>query len=561
MEFRTRRNAALITAALCAAGAVAGCGGGDGKDGGDGRDGDTAAGPGKLTVLTPPAKGEVDRVTWALPTGEPTTLDPARTGDLSSGTVVSNLCEGLMQVQPDFSVKPNLAESYDQPDPRTLVFTLRDGVTFWDGSTMTADDVGASLKRHTDPKVQGIAASAFLRVASIRATGPREVTVKFKEPDAAFLSLMAGVAGVVNQKAATAKAGKEYGTPRGGLMCTGPFELDRWAAGESIQISANERYWNADLKPKVKQLTFRFIPDSSTLTSALLSGEVDGSYNAPVGSLTALAKSPAGTLYQGPSSASVSFGPTRPTGPAADPRVREALDLSIDKEAFVKNVLRGAGEPLKTFTPPFVYAGSPEKAIYQAGYDALPDNLKPDPERAKQLIADAKPAKTPLTIGIAAGDQLSLQVATIVQAAGKGLGLTMKIKQLQATEFSALFYDASKRADLDFVATTGYIEVPSVLTYAPLFVLPQPAGLFNWSDYDNPTATKEIAAAQTATDPKELAEHFVKAQAAYAPDRLQVSLAVEYERLFLSKKLTGPPASFSYISSPWAARLGASGQP
>lgn len=559
MEFRSRRAAALMTAALVAGGAVAGCGGDSNDDRADGAP--NAAGS-KLTVLTPPATGEVDRVTWALATGEPTTLDPARTGDSSSSIVVANLCESLMQVQPDFSLKPGLAEKVDQRDPTTLVLDLRDGVTFWDGEKLTADDVVASLKRNTDPQVQGIAAAAFMSVASIRKTGPLQVTVKFKRPDSAFLPALAGIAGAVSQEAFAKQAGKAYGTPGGSLMCTGPFKLDAWKPGESIVISANDAYWNAALKPKVKTLQFRFIPDSSTLTSALLSGEVDGAYNAPVGSVSALRKSDKGTLYLGPSTASVSFGPTRDSGPAADPRVREALDLAIDKEAFVENVLRGAGEPLKTFTPPYVYAGSPAKAIYQAGYDALPDNRKPDLDRAKQLIAQAKPGKQPLTIVIPAGDQLSLQVATILQAAGKSLGLTMKIKQLQATEFSAFFYDPSKRAGTDFVATTGYIDTPSVLNYAPLFVRPaERGGLFNWSGYENPEAEQALTAAQAELDPAKSAEHFVAAQAAYAPDRLQVSLAVSYERLFLNDRLTGVPASFSYIASPWAARLGASGKP
>lgn len=559
MELRTRRGAALITAALVAGAGIAGCGGGSDDDGGEAA---PNAAAGKLTTLTPAATGEVDRVTWALATGEPTTLDPARTGDASPSIVGANLCESLMQVQPDFGLEPNLAEQVDQRDPTTLVLDIRDGVTFWDGEKLTADDVVYSLKRNTDPKVQGIAAAVFLSVASIEKTGPLQVTIKFKRPDSAFLPALGGIAGAISQEAFAEQAGKGYGTPAGGVMCTGPFKLDTWTPGESITISANDAYWNPDLRPKVKTLQFRFIPDSSTLTSALLAGEVDGAYNAPVGSLGALRKSDKGTLYLGPSTASVSFGPTRDSGPAADPRVREALDLAIDKEAFVKNVLRGAGEPLKTFTPPYVYAGSPAKAIYQAGYDALPDNRRPDLERAKQLIADAKVGKTPMTIAIAAGDQLSLQVATILQAAGKGLGLTMKIKQFQATEFSAFFYDPSKRAGTDFVATTGYISNPSVLDYAPLFVRPADrGGLFNWSAYENPEAEQALNAAQAELDPAKSAEHFVKAQASYAPDRLQVSLAVSYERLFLSKRLTGPPASLSYISSPWAARLGASGRP
>lgn len=555
MEFRSRSTTALMTAALVACLAAAGCGGADTKD--DAGGGDAKGAAPKLTTLTPAAKGTLDKVTWAIADGEPTTIDPIKTGDAPSSTVVANMCDNLLRLQPDFSVQPGLAEKIDQPDPKTLVLHIREGVKFWDGTPLTADDVVYSMKRNSDPSQQPVNPAAYELVKSITKTGPLTVTVKFREHDAVFLDGIAGVAGAINQKAFAQKAGKAYGTSQGGVMCTGPFAFDGWRSGESIKLKANDDYWDASLRPKVKNIEFRFISDSSTLTSALLSGEIDGAYEAPVGSTSALSKSSAGTLYTGPSSASVSFGPTRDTGPAADPRVRRALDLSIDKVAFVKNVLRGAGTPLKTFTPPFVFEGSEAKDIYAAGYAALPDNAKPDLDEAKRLIAEAKPADQPIVMATAAGNQLTLQVATIVQAAGKALGLDIKIRQLQPTEFGQLFYNPDKRQGIDFVATTGYFDVPSVLTYAPLFAIK--GGIFNWSGYDDPTVTKELMAARAETDRQASARHFVKAQEIFGPADLQVSLAVAYERLFLNKRVTGVPASFAYISSPWAARLGAAG--
>jgi peptide/nickel transport system substrate-binding protein len=554
MESWKRRRAVPMIAALVAAStAVAGCGGSSNSDANP-----TATTKAtELTTLTPAPKGTLDKVTWAIADGEPTSIDPIHTGDAPSSTVVANLCDNLLQLQPDFSVKPGLAEKIDQPDPKTAVIHLRSGVTFWDGTALTADDVVYSMQRNMDPKLQSASAPAFRFVKSVGKTGPLEVTVRFRQHDSVFLDGMAGVAGAVVEKAFTEKAGKGAGTAKGGIMCTGPFKLVRWDSGESLTMAANDAYWNAALRPKVTSINFRFVGNSSTLTSALLSGEIDGSYEAPVGSTSALSRSSAGTLYTGPSSASVSFGPTRDSGPAADPRVRRALDLSIDKNAFVKNVLRGAGTPLKTFTPPFVTEGSPAKATYAAGYAALPDNAKPDLEQAKKLIAEAKPGSAPMVIATAAGNQLTLQVSTIVRAAGKALGLNIKIKQLQPTEFGQLFYDPSKRQGIDFVATTGYFDVPSPLTYAPLFALK--GGLFNWSGYSDPTVAKELAAATAATDPQESAKHFVAAQAIFGPADLQVSLAVAYERLFMNKRITGAPASFAYISSPWAARLGAAG--
>jgi peptide/nickel transport system substrate-binding protein len=556
MGFGARQVATVAVTLSCVLG-VSACGG-SGSSGSQTGSGSTSGSPSaqmKLTTLTPAAKGTVADVTWGLATGEPTTLDPIKTGDYSPNTVVENLCDNLLQLQPDFSIKPGLAERYLQPNPTTVVLDIRPGVKFWDGHALTAADVVYSLKRTASPTDGSVNGSEFASVKSITQTEPLQVTIKFKAPDSGFKAAMASVTGAITEQAYTEQEGKRFGTPEGGVMCTGPFKLVKWTAGQQIQLTANDDYWDKALRPKVKNLTFKFFTDSSTLTSALLSGEVDGAYEAPVGSTKAFENSSVGKLYTGPSTASVSFGPTTATGPAANPLVRQALDLAINKEAFINNDLDGEGARVKTFTPPYVYAGLAAKKIYQAGYNALPNDLTPNLTEARKLIKEAHPGKAALVIAIPAGDQLSLEEASIIQAAGQSIGLNMSIKQLQPTAFSNLFYSASERAGTAFVATSGYIETPSPLYYAPLFALS--SGPFNWSHYSNPTVTKYLNAAEAATNETASAEDFVKAQAAFAPARLQVSLAVEYERLFMNDKITGAPASFAYISSPWAARLGA----
>lgn len=546
-----RRTHGVLAAACAVAGlAMAGCGSSDSGDGRSTGGGDSAP---KLVEALPAGRGPVDLVRWALPSGEPTTIDPMKSGSNSELIVVGNLCENLLRLQSDFSAAPGLATRAEWRDRTTFVIDLRPGVRFWDGAAMTADDVVYSMKRNTDPAVQGVNSSSYQRVRSIQRTGPLQVTVTFREPDAQFRNAMAGVAGAVVEKAYAERVGRAFGTAAGGLSCTGPFELVRWSPGEKIDIARNDGYWGE--APQVGTLEFRFLTDTSTLTSALLAGEVDGVFDAPVASASALARSTEGTLYAGPSTASVTFGPTTDQGPAADPKVRAALDLAIDKQAFVRTVLRGYGEPVKTFTPPFAWSGLPGRETYREGYDRLPDNAE-DLDEAKRLIAEARPEKKSLVFVTQAGDALLLQTATILQAAARELGFDARIKQLQGTEFSALFYDRSKRQAVDFVITTGYIEVPGALYYAPLFAIP--GGLFNWSGYDNPEVTRDLEAARSSIDPEETARLFTQAQAIYGPDRLQVPLGLSYQRLFLNNRLTGATVSMAYISSPWAAELGAS---
>jgi peptide/nickel transport system substrate-binding protein len=540
---------ALAASALAMSVAVAGCGGSSGADG------KPAAGEKiELTGTTPAATGDVDSVTWALPAGEPASLDPARTGDYSANTVVTNLCESLLRLNPDYSTAPGLASAVTQKDATTVVITLRDHVTFWDGAALTADDVVYSLKRNLDPKLASFSAHVFTNVASIDKTGPLEVTVRFRRPDVQFVPDLAGVPGAIIQEKYATKAAAGFGTASGGLMCTGPFRLDGWQSGQKITLKRNDGYWDTARKAKAGTFQFVFLTDSSTLTSALLSGEVDGVYGAPAGSIAALRKASTGTLYFGASTETFSLGAVAADGPAADPRIRQALDLAIDKNSFVLSVLKGAGEPLKTFTPPLAWSGSPAKSVYDAGYAALPDTSKADLAKAKQLVAEAAPSRKDLVIALPAGDQSLLQTATIAQAAAQQIGLAMTIKQLQPAEFSAIFYDPARRKAIDFIATTGYLEVPGALYYAPGFVLK--GATFNWTGYDNPEVTKGILEAVSATDPTVSAQAFVAAQALFGPAKLQITLAESYNRLFLNKRITGAPASFSYISSAWAAQVG-----
>ncbi|MEV4031631.1 ABC transporter substrate-binding protein [Streptomyces umbrinus] len=508
-------------------------------------------GPIELTTAMPPAKTSVDLVKWALPFGEPLSLDPSKAFGESEETVVANLCESVLRMAPDNAVRPGLATSADWVNRTTFVIKVRPGVKFWDGTPMTAADVAYSLKRNIDPKVQSSYAGAYRMVSGIRKTGPMQVTIDFRQHDAQFRNALASYSGAVMQKRFTEKIGRGIGTPAGGLMCTGPYKLVKWSPGDRITVTGNDTYWGG--APKVRTLDFQFITDSSTLTSALLAGEVDGAFNAPVESVKAFQNSDQGELVTGPSSSFVGFFPTTARGPAADPRVRQALNLSLDKKAFIDNVLLGYGKPLKTMTPPIVWEGIPGHEIYRTAYDRLPGN-EPDLDRAKALIAEAKPAKKKLVFAMKGGDTLALQAATLIQAAARELGFDAKIRTLQPTDFDAFFFDASKRASVDFVVSPGWIEVPGALYYAPEYALQD--GVFNYSKYNDPQVTKLLESARTSTDPDETARLFSQAQAKFTEANLFVPLANTYVRVFINKHLTGVTTSSAFHTSPWAAQLG-----
>jgi len=545
-----RKTTALLTV-TAAVTLVAGCGG----NGNSGESTKAMEPPTDASATTPPGKGPVDSINWALSSGEPTTLDPVKTGDYSPNTVLMNVCEPLLRMNADYSTSPGLAESWTQT-PTSIVYKLRPGVKFSNGKPMTADDVAGSLKRNMDPATDPINGDFFTSVKSIDATGPLEVTVTMNKPDILFAEGMSTEFGDIVDVADATAAGASYGTASHPPICTGPYKVASWNAGSSITLQARDDYWDTKLQPMVKTVNFKFLEDTSTLTSALLSGEIDGTYEAPSTSFDTLQKTDAGKLYLGPSTQVFNLSPANPETPMAKTELAQALDKAIDRAAIVKNVWHGAGTPNRAVIPPSSFGKGPGAAVFQKAYDALPDNSRPDIEGAKALVAKVgAPSKT-MTLALPAGDQSQLQIATFVQASAKSIGLNFDLKQMPATEFSSLFYDASKRKDVDLVLSAGYVEVPDPLSYA-ILLFPKDA-LFNWTGFDNPQVDADIAKARQETDPAASARAYVDAQAIWEAQKQRVPIGTPYERLFMNKRITGAPASFAYINMPWAAMIGAS---
>lgn len=179
------------------------------------------------------------------------------------------------------------------------MYTLRDGVTFWDDTPLTAGDVVYSLGRQVGADSSTYWADYFTNVASVEKTGDNQVTVKLTQPDALFEQGMSSAAGAIVSKAAAEAAGEKFGTPQGGMLCTGPFKLASWEPGKAINLEKNENYWDADLIPKVEKLSFSFIADESTAINALRSGDVDGQF---------LYLPPAGLSQLEGSDATITFG-------------------------------------------------------------------------------------------------------------------------------------------------------------------------------------------------------------------------------------------------------------
>ena len=507
----------------------------------------------QLVDMTPPAKGPLETLTWNLPFGEPTTLDYVKAADYSPDMVISNLCDPLLRLKPDYTYGPNLATAWKSSDDHlTTTFTLRDDVKFWDGKPLTSADVVYSLKRNLDPKNTPVNGAFFERVKDITATSPHEVVITFTQPDELFIKEMATVAGMVSEQSYTESKGEEYGSTAGGVMCSGPFSLAKWTPGQDIVLSKNESYWNPEYTALSTKVTINFITDTATLVSALNAGEIQGAYEIPSTAVPAIQKSNSGTLYQGKSLQVIELLANAP-GPASDPKIVEALGMVIDRAGLAKVVYHDVADPNYTLIPPTAWDPTATD-VYQKAADALPKATTRDVEAAKALIAGNPNASKPITLAILAGDKTEMDTATLIQQEAKEIGLTVNILPVQSGAFSSAFFDPEARKGMDLLLTQGFLDVPDPIDYLGLFVNKE--SLFNYTGHDDPEVTKLVGEARSTFDDSQRAQLVTQAQVKYEDAHFFVPILSLHELLFLNSKVTGAPASFAYIFEPSLATVG-----
>lgn len=521
---------------------LAGCGGGNAT--GD------ATNDGLVTDTAAPS-GDIDKVSWAL-SYEPTSLDWVFAYNYAENTVLANVCENLMRLTPDYEIVPSLAESVEHPSPTAWVYTIRSGVTFNDGTPLTADDVVFSLRRHLDPKVGSYWGSWWGNVKNVEKTGPMEVTVTLTRPDVIFPQMMATPAGAIESAAFIRKQGAKYGTPDGGLNCTGPFRLERWSKGQGIKLVRNDRYWDTEHRALAAEADLSFLVAEATRTSALESGQVDGTFDVPPSALDKLEQSPSGTISFGPSMQSFDVIVSSFKGPLGDARVRRALLLALDREGIVNAALGGRANVLRSVVSPSSWGYA--EPTFRAGYDALPDPGV-DLEAAKKLVEEAGSPSERITLATLAEDQQLSVISVALKDAATKLGLNLDIKTLPVGKYAPLFFDAKARQGIDMFLTGWYTDIPEPLNmWATIFTS---KGVSNYNGYSNPQYDKLIDEATSTEDPEARATLINEAQAIATADVAWIPLYAPNVRVFLNNRITGVPTTFVYLYYPWLAEIGA----
>lgn len=543
---RLRHRLAASGAAVLAAGALLATGGLAGASG--------SASPNHLVTSTPAGTKPVSKVVWAVYTTV-ITLDPIFTFTYPENTAVSLMCEALLKQAPTGKIEPGLA-TLSTPNSTTMVFKIRSGASFWDGHPVTATDVVYSLDRAKTTALGGFYASLFTRVTSITATNSKTVTISLKEPTSFLEDELSGMPGVVIEKAYAQKVGKNYGTPAGGIMCTGAYEYKSWSPGVGVVAVANPHYWQHGVKPLVKEIELKPEPTTSSLTSALLTGAIDGAYTIYGGitTLRLLEASSAVKVYIGPSDCMSGLVVSTLHGVMGSEKVRQALSLALNRKGIIKSVDGGAAQVPKWFTNASMFGYA--KSTFERAYNKAPA-LKQTIAEAKKLVKEA--GATGKTITVGESDQLSniAGVADAFKAAGEAIGLNVNFKNFSSETYGELFTTPGLRKGLDGFFTLNYGTYSAPTALLAEFELPNSSE--NYSGFTTPKINSLLAQARSSTNPTQRARLNIEVEQITMKELPWIPFVEPDATLTLNSHLTGAIVSFSYMWAPWADHLGGKG--
>ncbi|WP_031510065.1 ABC transporter substrate-binding protein [Streptomyces megasporus] len=433
---------------------------------------------------------------------EPDTLNPLL-GYGKDGN--SKVFDGLLRHDADMELRPALAAELPEVGNggRTYTYTLREGVTFSDGTPFDAEDVVFTYETILDEKTNNPSKGELDALADVTAEDDHTVVFELKYPYAAFAERT--VLPIVSKEAFEGQdvnAGSHNTEPVG----TGPYVLTGWSKGEKLVFEANPDYWGG--APKVRKLTMAIIKDDDIRATRLRSGELDAAILPPVLADT-FAKDGREAGKRVIRAKTADFrAVTLPTANpvTGDRAVRRALDIAVDREAIVKSVLNGAGRaaygPVPTDSPWF----------------AKGTERRHDPERAKEILDEAgwKPGqdgvrrkdgrRAAFTLWYPSGDRLRQEHALAYAADAKKIGIDITVE-------SGTWEVIEPRMEDDAVLSGGGSPAdPDFDLYSLLHSSLALDGFNNMAAYDNPAVDRALEEGRRAGDRDDRAEAYATVQ-------------------------------------------------
>src|SRR4030095_12457641 len=356
---------------------------------------------------------------------DPDILDPTMARTFVGRIVFAGLCDKLFDLDEKLNIVPQLATSYEwSKDNKSLTIKVRDGVTFHDGEKLDAAAVKYNLERHKN--MQGSNRRGELAVvSSVDVVDPSTVRVNLSAPFSPLLTVLTDRAGMMVSPKAAEAAGDKFGARP---VCSGPFRFVERIAQDRITLERFANYWNKG-QIHFERIVYQPIPDATVRLANLRSGQLDFIERLAPSDVPQLRSDNRFKIakivelgYQGITIniGKSDFAQKNPLG--KDARVREAFELSLDRDALVRVAMEGEAQAGNQWV-------APNNRYYARSVPVPKRNV----ERAKQLLKEAGVPNPSFTLMTPTASDAQ-RMAQVIQAMAKDAGFDVKI---QSTEFAA----------------------------------------------------------------------------------------------------------------------------
>ncbi len=429
-------------------------------------------------------------------------LDPVQGTTTTIDNIVDYIAQTLIGIDETGALVPLLATEWTTADDGLAMdLTLREGVTFHDGTPLTADVVVWNFDRLLDPEVNVPRRGPYGPIESAEAVDDLHVRLHLTSPAPYMAGALTQSTAAIISPASVDMEGNSYANithPVG----TGPYRFESRSFGENIQVSRFDDYWGEP--PYYERVVFQIVPEATTRESLLLAGQVDMIILPPASDIPALDANPAVEVVFGPSNRTI-FIVINTTKPGLDdPRVRQALNYAVDKQAIVDGILFGAADVMDAPMAESLFGYAP-----QGTYEY-------DPERARELLAEAGIEPGDLTVDFMAPTGRYVQDFPAAQAIANYLsevGVTANVRTMDWPTYVGTMVQPVEQNETQL----------HLLGWAPAFMDASqqmlqfqtsqhpPAGLAT-SFYSNPEVDDLIAQANSATNPEQRADLYAQAE-------------------------------------------------
>ena len=437
----------------------------------------------------------------------PNNLDPRVGTDAQSQKISALIFDSLVVKGKDYRFLPWLAVSWEQPDPLTWIFHLRDGVRFQDGRPLEAEDVAWTIDSMVDGTLVTAKSGNLLSVKRAFARDRLTVAVLLKRPDESLLFNLSDLLfGVVPRG-----SGRNFGDHPVG---SGAFRFMSQAVDKEVVLE-RVKCWSDGLdgaEGNVRRLRFEVVPDAVTTALELKKGSADVAVNAlTLDMVRVLRKTPEIVDSSGPGAPVMYLNFNVTAGPLRDPRVRQAIALAMDRQAIVNALWLGQARLAGTLLPPGHWAQAPAEML--ASYPH-------DPARAAALLeaagyrAGRDGVRVRLEMKTSNSEETGLLAQILQQQlAASGISLTIR-----ASEFGTFYADVQRGAfQMYALRWIGSNDDPDILRYAFGSGEMPPVG-GNRGRYSNGEVDSLLAEAAGTADERKRRADYVRVQEILSED-------------------------------------------